>query len=267
MNNVLGYDGKIAVVTGAASGMGEAVARIAGELGAEVYALDVQEGTGSIKNIIKSDLKDRASIDNAIKKIPDRIDFLFNCAGLPGDPFSNLDTTLVNFIGHRHLTESLLSGMNTGGGIAFITSVAGMGWKTNIDNVKELLATKGFEEGRTWLEENPEKNFGYLFSKQCIIVYTKMHAIELAKKEIRINCLSPAPTQTPMIKNFHNQATKEFIDEYFCAPVGRYATPEEMAEPLILLNSSMASFVSGQNLFVDYGYKAGVDTGQLQSIL
>ena len=68
-------------------------------------------------------------------------------------------------------------------------------------------------------------------------------------------------TDTPMMKDFHAQITKEFMDEHFQAPVGRNATPEEMAEPLLFLGSRAARFVSGVNLFVDFGYTASVDAG------
>ena len=148
-----------------------------------------------------------------------------------------------------------------------ITSVAGMGYKKNMEKVNELLAIPGFADARTWCEANPEAANGYLFSKQCIIVYTKRKAVELLGREVRVNCLSPSPTDTPMLSSFHDQAGKEFLEEHFLAPVGRNATPEEMAEPLILLASRAARFVSGQNLFVDFGYEAAVDTGARVGLL
>jgi len=108
---------------------------------------------------------------------------------------------------------------------------------------------------------------GYLFSKQCIIVYTMLRASQLAPREIRVNCLSPAPTDTPMMPAFHAQVSKEFMDEHFQAPVGRNATPEEMAEPLLFLGSRAARFVSGQNLFVDFGYGGSVEVGERPALL
>ena len=82
-----------------------------------------------------------------------------------------------------------------------------------------------------------------------------------------MNCLSPAPTDTPMMPAFYEAAPKEFMDENFQAPVGRNATPEEMAEPLILLNSDAARFVSGVNFFVDYGYTGQVFVGERPGLL
>jgi NAD(P)-dependent dehydrogenase (short-subunit alcohol dehydrogenase family) len=267
MRDILGYEGQRVVITGAASGMGEAAARLLVELGAEVHALDVKPIGAPVKQTIELDLSDRASIDAALAKLPERVDVLFHCAGLPGPPFSNLDTMLVNFVGPRHVTESLLPRIPDGGAIASISSVAGMGWPKNLEAVRALLATRGFEEGRAWCEAHPDRANGYLFSKQCIIAYTKTKAAELVPREIRINCLSPAPTDTPMLPSFHAQVSREFIEQHFQAPVGRNATAEEMAEPLILLGSRAARFVSGQNLDVDFGYVASVQMGQRAALL
>jgi NAD(P)-dependent dehydrogenase (short-subunit alcohol dehydrogenase family) len=268
MTDILNYPGKVCVVTGAASGMGGACARILASLGAEVIGLDVQNIEAPVKEAIHLDLMQQSSIDHVVSKLPKKIDRLFNCAGIPGQPrFSALDTMVVNFIGLRHLTEALLPRIPSGGAVASITSVAGMGYQKNLEKVKELLAISDFAKARAWCEANPETANGYLFSKQMIIGYTFSRADELAKRQVRINCLSPAPTDTPMMPAFYEAAPKEFMDQHFQAPVGRNATSEEMAEPLILLNSDAARFVSGHNLFVDYGYTASIFIGQRTGLL
>jgi NAD(P)-dependent dehydrogenase (short-subunit alcohol dehydrogenase family) len=260
MRDIFGYEGKGVVITGAASGMGQAAARLLVELGAGVYALDIKEVTVPVKQYIKTNLMEKDSIDTATRKIPDNIYALFNCAALPGPPFSNLEVMLVNYVGTRHLTETLLPRISGGGAIATISSSAGAFWKNNLNTIKKLLTTTGFDEARAWLEANPKANTGYAFSKECLIAYTKTRAAELAKKNIRINSLSPGPTDTPMMAAFHKAFGKETIDAWL-PPIGRYATPEEMAEPLVFLNSNMARFISGHNLFVDYGGMAAVEIG------
>jgi len=267
MKDILGYKGKTVVITGAASGMGDAAARMLVELGAEVYALDIGEIGGPVRQSIKTDLKDKASIDSAVAQIPDEIDALFNCAGVPHAPFSALDTILINFVGLRHLTESLLPRIIDGGAVASFSSTAGMGWKGNLDNVNKLLAAKSFEEAKAWLEN--EKDIGtdaYVFSKQCITTYTKIKAGELAKRNIRINCISPAPTKTAFIESLTKKIPEDAIKLFFPS-CGRYATPLEMAEPLIFLNSRMARFVSGHDLMIDFGYTAEVEMGQRENLL
>ena len=142
-----------------------------------------------------------------------------------------------------------------------------MGYRKNIDKVRELLDISDFSAARAWCEAHPETANGYLFSKQCIIAYTMRRAAELAPQGIRMNCLSPAPTDTPMMDDFVAQISREFMDQHFQAPVGRNATAEEMAEPLIFLGSHAARFVSGVNLFVDFGYTAAVDAGLRPALL
>jgi NAD(P)-dependent dehydrogenase (short-subunit alcohol dehydrogenase family) len=266
--DILQYEGKTCVVTGAASGMGDACARTLVELGAEVIGLDVQDVGAPVKESMRLDLMQESSIDDVVSKLPARIDRLFNCAGVPGAPrFSALDTMVVNFIGLKHLTEAVIPRIPSGGAIASITSVAGMGYAKNMDRIQELLALSDFGAQRDWCAANPEVANGYLFSKQMIIVYTFSRAAALAEREVRINCLSPAPTDTPMMPAFYEAAPKEFMDDHFQAPVGRNATPAEMAEPLILLNSHAARFVSGHNLYVDYGYTGQVFSGQRPGLL
>ena len=267
MRDILDFEGKRTVVTGCATGMGEAVARTLAELGAEVIGCDVKPMVGHYEQAIEIDLAREESIDAAAMQIEGEIDALFNCAGIPGPPFSNLDTVLVNFVGLRHFTEALLPRIERGGSVSSITSVAGMGFEANLENVRALLDIPGFAEAKAWCEARPEVANGYLFSKQMIIGYTLHRAHQLADREIRINCLSPAPTDTPMLPAFHDQVSKEFMDEHFQAPVGRDARPEEMAEPLIFLGSSAARFISGHNLVVDYGYWGSVLMGDRTRLL
>jgi len=268
MSDLWGYDGQRVIVTGAASGMGEAVARTLAGLGAEATVLDVVNVSAPHSKQIQVDLSDRGSIDAAVAGLEGPYDALFNCAGVPGPPkFSNHQTMLVNFVGLRHFTESALPMLKDGGAIASITSNAGLGWQKNLDNVRALLDIEDFDAASKWCEENPEIANGYLFSKQAIIAYTKRRSHQLVERAIRVNCLSPAPTETPMLPDFHAQVSKEFIDEHFRAPIGRDATPEEMAEPLVFLNSHAARFVSGVNLIVDFAYEAGIAVGDKQGLL
>ncbi len=263
MRDILGYAGTRCVVVGAATGMGEACARTLTEMGAEVIALDVAEVTAPVKQSIHVDLADPASIAAAAAKIGGEIPKLFVCAGVPGPPrWDALATMRVNFVGVRAIIEALLPRVPRGGAVALISSVAGVGFAKNLEALKELCATPGFDEAVAWCEAHPDVANGYLGSKQALIVYTKLRAAQLVEREIRMNSLLPAPTDTPMLPAFHEQVGgRENIEKFFLAPIGRNATAQEMAEPLILLNSDAASFVSGHALDVDYGYCGEVDVG------
>lgn len=270
MKDILGYEGKKVVITGAASGMGQAAAQLLIELKAEVYALDIAEVSVPVAKAIKVDMKDPATIDAALQELPEEIYALFNCAGVPTPPFSALDTVLINFCGLRYLTDALIPRISKGGAIASIASTAGMAWKPNIATVNEFLALdNSFETAIKWFDEHPEAIAdAYGFSKQCIIVYTMAMAKELAQREIRINCIAPSPTASGFMDKLkgEGQMPDEVID-LFLPSNGRYATGAEMGEPLVLLNSKLASFVSGNNLPVDFGYCAEIYLGQRDDLL
>lgn len=258
----LRYDGQRVIVTGAASGMGEAVARIVGDLGAEVFALDIKEPQVAVAKYIETDLRDSVSIDAAVDTIGGPVHKLFGCAGLP-QLFPALDVMLVNFVGPRHLIGRVVPLMRADGAIGSISSVGGMGWARALGSINELLAAGGFDDARRWCEEHPDEvGDGYSFSKQCIIVNTMASAGELITKGIRINCISPGPTKTPMFPQFVEAMGKDFWDAW-PRPMGRDATPEEQANPLVFLNSDAASFITGTNLFTDGGFTGAAFTGQI----
>ncbi|MDO8670237.1 MAG: SDR family oxidoreductase [Dehalococcoidia bacterium] len=265
MKDFFGYAGKRVIVDGAASGMGLAATKVLVELGAEVYALDWKDVPAEgIKKYIHVDLRDKDSIDAGLAQVPGKVDSLFCCAGLPGKPFPEFDVFMVNFIGHRHLIESMIPRMNEGSAISFISSVAGLGWKENFAKIKPMLDTRSFEEAKAWLEAHPEFIVprGYGPSKQCTTAYVMTKAEELARKGLRINVLSPGSTATPILANFIDIGGKDRID--YWTVNGRYATPEEMGEPMVFLNSNMASYISGFDLVVVNARLAGDMIDQLE---
>src|SRR5688572_26721880 len=100
MSSVWSYDGMRVVVSGGGgAGMGAATVKELVDLGAEVHVLDLKDPPVQVASHQVVDLKDPDATAAAIDKIGTKIDALFNCAGLPGPPFSDLDTMLVNFVG------------------------------------------------------------------------------------------------------------------------------------------------------------------------
>ena len=260
------YEGMRVVVSGGGgAGMGAATVTELANLGAEIHVLDLREPPVDVKSYQSVDLKDPDAAAGAVEKIGGPIHALFNCAGLPGPPFSDLDTMLVNFVGMRHLAELGADLMTDGGGaIASISSTAGSGYLANIAKWMPLVTTNGFEEAKKWCEEHPEDiATGYTPSKEAICVWTHHAAFDLARRDIRVNCISPGPTDTPMMPQFEDFAGKDLIDQ-FTAGAGRRSRPEEQAYPLIFLNSRAASYVSGENFVTDGGTLGALMTGKLE---
>jgi NAD(P)-dependent dehydrogenase (short-subunit alcohol dehydrogenase family) len=263
MEDVLQYQGKRVVVTGCASGMGAATAAILTELGAEVIGLDVRDAEGVAK-FIPVDLRSMDSIDEAVNAISAPVDAIFSIAGLPGAPFSDLDTVLVNFIGARHLIESLVPTMPAGSAIACVASNAGLGWQEDIADLMEATGTDGFEAAVAWCNSNPAKiASGYAPSKKLINAWVASRAVDLIKVGIRLNCTNPGPTDTAMMPTFEDQYGKDIVDA-FVGPSGRRSSPDEQAWPLVFLNSPRSSYVTGEALYVDAGFLGAMVTGRLE---
>jgi NAD(P)-dependent dehydrogenase (short-subunit alcohol dehydrogenase family) len=263
VDDVLGYVGRRVVVTGAASGMGLATARILVDVGAEVIGVDVAPIHADGVRGVELDLRDRAAIDAVTDEIGP-VDNVFACAGVPGAPFSDLDTMLVNFVGGRHFVERLVPEMPEGAAIAWVASNAGLGWQQQLDLLLPLVTSDGFAAGRAWCEAHPEAFAvgAYTRSKQAINAWVAWRAVSLVPRGIRLNCTNPGPTATPMMPFFEEIGGKEVVHA-FNQPMGRDSEPEEQAWPLVFLNSPRSSYVTGESLHTDGGFLGAVTTGQI----
>jgi len=259
-----GYEGSRAVVSGGGgAGMGAATVRHLVELGAEVHVLDLKEPPVDVASYQPVDLREPDAVSAAVERVGGTIDALFNCAGLPGTKFPDLDVMLVNFVGMRHLAELAAARMVPGSAIVSISSTAGSGYLANLGKWMPLVTAPGVEAARTWCETHPDDIAGgYGPSKEAIIVWTLWAAYGLAERGIRVNCISPGPTETPMMPDFEKYVGKEFMDS-FPVPLGRRSTPDEQAWPLIFLNSKLASFITGENVVADGGTMGAVMTGAI----
>lgn len=276
------YHGKTVVVTGAATGIGNEVVRSLLGLGATVHALvhvhdiHIKPAVGTGASLVKIDLGevqvdlgDKASIDAAVAHLPESIHSVFACAGVSGKDMTPLRVATTNFIGHRHLIESLIPRMPSGSSIGMIASIGGMGWIANIPAILPFLQTKSFEEAVAYLEARqedpailggpPEANRGYTFSKEAMILYAKFRSWSLAAQKIRINTVSPGATETHMLQEF---GVSPDAGAKNVSPIGVPSTPRYQANALIYLNSEAAEYISGADLVADYGFSGGIYTGQ-----
>ena len=264
MASVWDYQGTRVIVSGGGgAGMGAAATVELARLGAEVHVIDLREPPCEVASYQSVDLRDPEATAAAVEAIGGEIYALFNCAGLPGRKFSDLEVMTVNFLAMRHLADLVAPHMTSGGAIASISSGAGMAWMANLAKWLPLVQTKGWNEGRVWLEEHADElGEAYTASKEAIIVWTQWASCGLAEKGIRVNSISPGPTETPMMPDFEAHVGKEFM-ERFPVPLGRRSTPEEQAYPMIFLNSRAASYITGENVITDGGTIGAVMTGNI----
>lgn len=257
MKNYFGYEGKVCVVTGASSGMGKATVEMLVDLGANVYALDLNPCTiNGIKEFIKCDLANKKEIDEAFKKIPEHIDSFFGVAGLSGAKTDYRTTFDCNYTSNMYITLNYLKNrMSKGGSIVYCTSTAGLEWKRFKKEQNKVVHAKTWEEVEEVtrkLASSAPATFAYMYSKRCLSQFACEQAVEFAKLGIRINNVLPASTDTGMKQEFQDMigSEKELIAQAGLA--GRLASPEEMAYPMVFLNSEMSSFISGLDMVVDY---------------
>jgi NAD(P)-dependent dehydrogenase (short-subunit alcohol dehydrogenase family) len=253
------YDGKRAVIVGGATGMGAAAAQLLTDLGAEVVVLDVQDVPYPAARTARVDLRSVASIDAALDDIGGPIDALFACAGIATD---GVPLMQVNFIGHRHLIETAVARglLPSGSAIAGIASIGGLGWDRNTKLIRDFLETADFDAATEWIVARPELA-QYTFSKQAMIAYCAWRAPALLRQGIRINCIAPGPTMTPLMDA--TQMWRDFEADYRNVMGVGGATAEQQAAPLVFLNSDAAAFVSGTVLNVDAGYVGGGTMGAI----
>jgi NAD(P)-dependent dehydrogenase (short-subunit alcohol dehydrogenase family) len=245
--------------------MGAAAVEGLAELGAEIHVLDLKDPPVKVASHQIVDLRDPDAVATAIDNIDGTIHALFNAAGLPGAPFPDVDTMLVNFAAPRHLTALVTPRMTEGGAICSISSTAGSGYLLNLEKWMPLVDTPDFASAKAWCEEHPDDILGaYSQSKEALIIWTMKAAMDLNAQGIRLNCISPGPTDTPMMPAFEDMAGGDGkIIDLFAQGLGRRSTPAEQGWPMIFLNSDAASYISGENLNTDGGTVSAITTGRL----
>ena len=241
------FEGKSMVVTGAASGIGKTIARMAAEQGATVFVADVNEagGQATVDDIRsaggkaefqKLDLTDRASINafaEAIKARVGVLDILVNAAGWDlVEPFlqSKPETwdliVAINYLGPVHLCHHFVPGMME----------KGKGKVVNISSDAGRIGSPG--------------EAVYSGAKGGIIAFTKTLAKEAARGKVNVNCVAPGPTNTPL---YHVQTDKVKEGLKSVIPFRRVAEPEEIAHAVLFFASDESDYITGQTLSVSGG--------------
>ena len=257
MKDYFGYKNKVCVVTGVSSGMGKSTAKMLVDLGAKVYGLDINEcELDGLEDFIDCNLSHKKDIDKAFKIIPKSIDCFFGVAGLSGAKTDYKTTFNCNYTANMYITLKYLKRRMTAvGAIVYCTSTAGQEWKKYKKEQNKVVHANTWEEVQTLtkkLAESAPATFAYMYSKRCLSQFACEQAVNFAKKGIRINNVMPGSTDTGMKQEFQDMVGSEEGLIAQAGLAGRLAIPEEMAYPMVFLNSNMASFISGIDLAVDY---------------
>jgi NAD(P)-dependent dehydrogenase (short-subunit alcohol dehydrogenase family) len=253
--------GKVVALTGGATGIGAATAERLLAADCRVYVLDVAAPKAAHTAFIHCDLGRPDAIDAAIAELPRHIDGLVNVAGVPG-PEPAVGVIAVNFLGLRHLTESLVPRIARGGSVVNVASTAGWDWQKRADVVKSLLDTPDFAAGLAWLAEHREDWIGnpYKFSKQCAAAYTHRASGFALRYGVRVNCVNPGATQTQLTPAFRELVGPAMYD-WGVAQIGRHGTPADIAEVIEYLAIGACRWLNGAEIVVDGGYISGLTGG------
>ena len=234
-------DGKVAVVTGAAGGIGAATVAVFQREGAKVVGVDLQEGApGDLALAV--DVTDEQAVQDMYRRTAEefgRIDVLFNNAGIsPDDDTSVLDTTYeawqrvqdVNlksvFFCCKHGIPHLLQ---TGGG--------------SVINTASFVAVLGAATSQ----------ISYTASKGGVLALSRELGVEFARRGVRVNALCPGPVDTPLLRELFAKDPERAARRLVHVPMGRFGDAEEIANGVLFLASDESSFVTASTFLVDGG--------------
>ncbi len=244
-------DGKVAVITGAAGGIGAATAELFLAEGATVVGADLREhdvGTLSLAVDVTDEEAVRGMYARAVEEF-DRVDVLFNNAGIsPDDDVSVLDTSFeawqrvqdVNLKSVFFCCKHGIPHLRRNGGPI----------RGSVVNVASFVAVMGAATSQ----------ISYTASKGGVLSLSRELGVEFAREGIRVNALCPGPVDTPLLQELFAKDPAKAARRMVHVPVGRFATAEEIARPVLFLASDDSTYVNATTFLVDGGLSGAYTT-------
>ncbi|MEA2445325.1 MAG: hypothetical protein QOJ12_2617 [Thermoleophilales bacterium] len=243
-------DGKVALITGSAGGIGAATAALFRQEGATVVGVDLAESDG-VDTAIVADVTDEEQVKGYYEQVVGehgKLDVIFNNAGIaPDDDASVLDTSLeawqrvqdVNlksvFLGCKYGIPRLLE---SGGG--------------SVVNTASFVAVMGAAVSQ----------ISYTASKGGVLAMSRELGVEFARQGVRVNALCPGPVNTPLLQELFAKDPAKAERRFVHLPMGRFAEPDEIAKGVLFLASDDSSYMTASTFLVDGGLTGAYLTPQ-----
>ncbi len=239
----MNFKDKVVLITGASSGIGQSCAMKLLESEAQIAGFDVNPNkitTGKYKHLLV-DVRDESNVSKAVEDVErdlKRIDALINCAGIytHSKPFYEMSIQEWEKVISTNLTGTFLCSKYVA--------------RNMIKNRKGKIVNISCIRSRIFRPNMAE----YSASKGGVVALTSAMALDLAPHNIQVNSVAPGFTFTGMTeKAFSNPEVKANSEKII--PVGRIATPDDIADTVLFLISNMSDYITGETIFVDGGFK------------
>ncbi len=251
--DLLSLEGKVAIITGAASGIGLATSNLFSQLGASIALIDINESrgidaaaqimeTGGAAKFYCCNIASDDECKQAIEKIYEdfgKIDILFNNAGV---------SKRKNIVELKEKDWDTVLDINLKG--IYLVS------RHVIPLMIEARTGSIINTGSGWGLKGGSSALAYCASKGGVVNMTRAMAIDHGRQGIRVNCVCPGDTDTPMLRGEARQLgvdEEEFMREAAERPINRIGTPLDVAYAVLFLASDLSSWVTGTNIVVDGG--------------
>jgi NAD(P)-dependent dehydrogenase (short-subunit alcohol dehydrogenase family) len=237
-------DGKVCVITGAASGIGAEAARLFAAEGAKVVGVDIDPGSEG-QLALQADVTDEEQVRGMYEQVKEklgRIDVLFNNAGInPSDDASVLETSLEAWqrVQDVNLRSVFLCCKH---GIPHLLEADG----GSVINTASFVAVMGAAVSQ----------ISYTASKGGVLSLSRELGVEFARRGVRVNALCPGPVNTPLLQELFADDPQKAARRLVHLPMGRFAEAREVAQAALFLASDESSYVTASTFLVDGGLSA-----------